>query len=180
VMAHTAIYQVSIPVSPTLILTKQKENNMTDKNIVTVEIDVNDLILKKDRVQVLEQAIRNNINVSSFVRNVAEDMVKKYLSEAVTKELSDKIEALILKNYGTEKQLESFILKNSYSVNQQIIKIMQNKSSILESAIMKSMLEDGFQSKVAEQVRNTLESQILKSIKSNNNNCCECECDYDE
>jgi len=133
-------------------------------NIVTIDIDLNTLISNSSRTDALQKIISDRLRNTSEINNMAVQLIKDYLSDAVIKELSNQIEKRVKATYGTDEAIQKMVDSNSYGVQNQIREIMSNKTEILEKSIMKAMLADSFQESIAKQVSTLIKDRVVKSI----------------
>jgi len=135
-----------------------------NKNIVTIDIDLNALISNSTRTDVLQKIISDRLKNTSEINNIAVQMIKDYMSHAVVKGLSGEIEKRVKATYGTDEAIQKMVDSNSHSVRVEILDIMKNKTEILEKSIMKAMLDKGFQENIAKQVEKLIKERVVKSI----------------
>ena len=102
-----------------------------NKNIITIDLDLNTLISSSKRTDALQNTISEKLKSNSFVNNIAADLVRDHIKDSVLQGFSDEVEKMIKATYGTKEAIQKMVDSNSHNVRMQILEIMKNKTEIV-------------------------------------------------
>jgi uncharacterized membrane protein YheB (UPF0754 family) len=141
------------------------------KNIVTIELDLDQYIKSEHKQAALEKAVLSEIRSLNFVRGIVSSTVLNTVKDKNLTDLQEKICKEIERKYSTPEQIEAMVKSNYHNISSMVRDIAKENSQIIEKAVMKAMLADGFQKRIADQVENMISENIKSHMMHGKQDC---------
>ena len=135
-------------------------------NIVQIDINLDEYIKSSNKQQALDRTVSDQLRSNSFIKGLAIEIIQERLKDTVLKELSTRLAEIIKTNYDNPVAMEKIVKDNHHSITSKVREIMAEKTIIIESSIMKAMMSDGFQKRIADTVENDIANRMKNAMTS--------------